>query len=299
MAAITAERVKELREKSGAGMMECKKALEHNDGDLEKSIKWLREKGIASAEKKAGRAAAEGLAGLRVSGSSGVIVELNCETDFVARTEKFLALLDAATASAAAAADLPGDPAAAAAALSAARAADGRTLEEHVKAAIGTLGENMALARVLRLTVARGALGSYRHSDGKLASLVALECGRPDTASRPEVVELARDLAMQVAGNLPPAEVVSRDQVSPELLKREREIALTQAQQAGAGKPQAIIEKIAEGKVNKVLQELTLLEQAFIKDPSVKVGDLVQRAAAKVGDTLKVSGFVRLKVGVK
>jgi elongation factor Ts len=298
MSAITATTVKELREKSGAGMMECKKALEQSNGDLDAAMKWLREKGAASAEKKAGRATAEGLVAFRVEGGKGVIVEVNCETDFVAKTEQFLALV-ADAADAAVKASLPADPAEAAAALAQAKAKDGQTLEAHVKAAIAGLGENMALARAAQITVKQGLLGSYRHSDGKLAALVALECGKADTAAKPEALELAKNLAMQVAGNLPPAEVVSREQISPALIAREREIAVTQAAQAGAGKPQAIIDKIAEGKVNKVLQEITLLEQPFIMETNLKISDLLKQAGAKLGDTLTVSGFARLKVGVK
>ncbi len=299
MATISAERVKELREKSGAGMMECKKALEQNGGDLEASMKWLREKGIASADKKAGRAAAEGLVGVRVGGGRGVVVELNCETDFVARTAPFQALLESITAATHAAPTLPADVVEAARAVAALKAADGRSLEDHVKGAIGALGENMALARVACLRVGRGVIGAYRHSDGKLASLVALECGKDASLADAGVESLAKDLAMQVAGHLPPAEVISRDHVSPALIEREREIALTQARQAGAGKPEAIVAKIAEGKVNKVLQELTLLDQAFVKDPAVKIVDLLKREGARVGDTLTVGAFVRLKVGVK
>ncbi len=278
-------------------MMDCKKALSENAGDMEKAVKWLREKGIAGAEKKAGRAAAEGLAGVKVSGNEGVIVELNCETDFVAKTDKFIALLAHATD--AGLKQIGGSHEAAAQAALKIVASDGQSVEEHIKSSIAALGENMALNRVARISVKQGALGSYRHSDGKLATLVALECGKADTAAKPEFLELAKDLAMQVAGNLPPAEVVSRDQVSPELIAREKEIALTQATQAGAGKPAAIIEKIAEGKLNKVLQEVTLLEQAFIKDPSVKIEGLLKQVGAKVGDTLSVGGFVRIKVGVK
>ena len=295
---ITAEMVRVLREKSGAAMMDCKKALTENAGDVEASMKWLREKGISSAEKKAGRAAAEGLAGYKIEGNKGVIVEINCETDFVARTEKFLALVDHAVV-AAHKTELPSDPIKASQVLAAVAAADGQTLEHHVKSTIGTLGENMALARVMSINVKQGVLGSYRHSDGKLVALVALECGKAETAAKPEIIELAKDLAMQVAGNLPPAEVVSREQISPELMAREREIAVTQAAQAGAGKPQAIIDKIAEGKVNKVLQEITLLEQAFIKDTSIKIIDLLKQAGTKAGDTLSVGAFIRLKVGVK
>lgn len=299
MSAITADKVKELREKSGAGMMECKRALESNGGDMEASMKWLREKGIASAEKKAGRAAAEGLAGLKVGAKQGVIVEVNCETDFVAKTPQFLALLDAAVQAADGAAGLPEDPTAAAQLVSQCKSADGQTIEQLVKSAIGTLGENMALARVAHISVKQGVLGSYRHGDGKLASVVALECGQGASLAKAELLELAKDLAMQVAGNLPPAEVVSRDQISPALVAREREIAVTQAAAAGAGKPQAIVEKIAEGKMNKVLQEITLLEQNFVKDGNVKVADLVKQTAAKIGDTITVAGFIRLKVGVK
>ncbi|HXC63919.1 MAG TPA: translation elongation factor Ts [bacterium] len=298
MSAITATSVKELREKSGAGMMECKKALEQSDGDLDAAMKWLREKGAASAEKKAGRATAEGLVAFRVEGGKGVIVEVNCETDFVAKTEQFLALV-ADAADTAAKTSLPADPTEAAAALAQAKAKDGQTLEAHVKAAIAGLGENMALARAAQITVKQGLLGSYRHSDGKLAALVALECGKADTAAKPEALELAKNLAMQVAGNLPPAEVVSREQISPALIAREKEIAVTQAALAGAGKPQAIIDKIAEGKVNKVLQEITLLEQPFIMETNLKISDLLKQAGAKLGDTLTISGFVRLKVGVK
>jgi elongation factor Ts len=292
MSAITADKVKELREKTGAGMMECKKALTENGGDMDAAVKWLREKGIAGAEKKAGRATAEGLVGLKVEGSKGVIVEINCETDFVAKTDPFQALV-AEAAEAALKAELPADPVAAAAALGSAGIA------AKVKETIAALGENMALARVASLRVRQGLLGSYRHSDGKLAAVVALECGKADSVARPEVVELAKNLAMQVAGNLPPAEVVSREQISPELIAREKEIAMTQAQQAGAGKPAHIIEKIAEGKVNKVLQEITLLEQAFIMDGNLKIADLLKQVGAKVGDTLSISGFIRIKVGVK
>jgi elongation factor Ts len=294
---ISADMVRILREKTGAAMMDCKKALTENAGDMDNAVKWLREKGIAGAEKKAGRAASEGLAGVKISGNDGVIVELNCETDFVAKTDKFIALLGHATeAGLKAVAD--SHEAAAQAALKIV-ASDGQSVEEHVKSSIAALGENMALARVARISVKQGLLGSYRHSDGKMASIVALECGKADTMAKAEFVELAKDLAMQIAGNLPPAEVVSRDQVSPALIAREKEIALTQATQAGAGKPANIIEKIAEGKLNKVLQEVTLLEQAFIKDPSVKIEGLLKQVGGKVGDTLSISGFIRIKVGVK
>lgn len=293
---ISADMVRILREKTGAAMMDCKKALAENNGDMDAAVKYMREKGLAGAEKKAGRATAEGLAGVKIEGKEGVVIELNCETDFVAKTEQFIALVNAAAE--AGLQQAAGEPAAVAQATLAAKVG-GESIEDKVKTAIAGLGENMQLARVARISVKQGALGSYRHSDGKMAAIVALECGKADSIAKPEFAELAKDLAMQVAGNLPPAEVVSRDQVSPELVAREKEIALTQAAQAGAGKPANIIEKIAEGKLNKVLQEVTLLEQAFIKDPSVKIDALLKQVGAKLGDTLSISGFIRIKVGVK
>ncbi len=297
MATITADQVRRLRESTGAGMMECKKALEENDADIEKAVKWLREKGIASAGKKAGRAAAEGLVSLVISGSKGVIVEVNCETDFVARTDKFKAAVQG-IARTALGAWPAGNATEAAQALLSVKGADGTSIDDTVKGLIAGLGENMALARVATLQVKQGVLGSYVHSDGKLAALVAVECGKADSVSKAELLELARDLAMQVAGNLPPAEVVTREQINPEIIAREREIANTQAQQQGAGKPANIIEKIAEGKLGKVLQEITLMDQLFVKDSGIKIHELVKQVGAKIGDTLTISTFVRVKVGV-
>ena len=294
--AISATLVRDLREKTGAGMMECKKALEESSGDLDNAVKWLREKGIASASKKAGRSASEGLVGVKVEGKAGVLVELNCETDFVALTDKFKAVVKELTEQGFK--DVAaGSPLAAAEAFLKKPSASnpGQSVEDMVKAAIGAMGENMSLSRAARLEVSQGLIGSYLHSDGKLASLVALKCGKAETASKPEAIELAKDLAMQVAGNLPPAEVVSREQVSPALIAREKEIAINQAR--ATGKPKNILEKIAEGKLNKVLQEITLLEQPFIKDPGLKVSDLVKNTAAKLGDSLSVEAFVRIKVG--
>lgn len=281
--------VRDLREKTGAGMLECKKALEESKGDMDGAVKWLREKGIASASKKAGRAAGEGLVGVKIEGTNGVLAELNCETDFVARTDQFKAVVASLTATALKDAR-PGEPKAAAAELL--KNAD---VETAVKSAIGAMGENMALSRVAKISVSTGILGSYLHSDGKLAAIVSIKCGKAETAQKAEVIELAKDIAMQVAGNLPPAEVVSRDQVSPELVAREKEIAINQAR--ATGKPENILEKIAEGKLAKVLQEITLLDQLYLKDPSIKVSELVKQVAGKAGDTLSIEAFVRIKVG--
>lgn len=295
-ASISATMVRDLREKTGAGMLECKKALEESAGDMDKAVKWLREKGIASAAKKAGRAAAEGLVGIKLEGKTGVLLELNCETDFVALTDQFKGLLSDLTAQALSEAPA-GDAKAAAAELLAKKSAKNaaQSVDEVVKAAIGAMGENMTLSRVAKLSVSQGLLGSYLHSDSKLATLVALKCGKSESASKPEVQELAKDLAMQVAGNLPPAEVVSREQISPALIAREKDIAINQAR--ATGKPEAMVEKIAEGKLNKVLQEIALLDQLFVKDPSMKISDLIKKVAGQVSDSLEVEGFVRLKVG--
>lgn len=295
-ATISATMVRELRDKTGAGMLECKKALEETSGDIDNAIKYLREKGIASAGKKAGRTASEGLVGLKIEGTTGVLAELNCETDFVARTDQFKAVVADLTHQAHKDAG-DGDAKANAAAMLAKPFAKnpGQSVEDVVKGAIAAMGENMALSRVSKISVSQGVLGSYLHSDGKLAAIVALKCGKADSAGKAEVIELAKDLAMQVAGNLPPAEVVSREQISPALVAREKEIAINQAR--ATGKPEAILEKIAEGKLNKVLQEITLLDQAFVKEPSLTIAALVKQVAAKIGDTLTVESFIRIKVG--
>ena len=285
--AITASQVKELRDKTGAGMMECKKALGETEGDLEKAVTWLREKGIASASKKAGRATAEGLIALKVEGKKAGLAEVQCETDFVAKTEDFQALI-AEAADAALALDTDDSKAGGEKVAS--------QLEEKIKATIGKLGENMGLPRAAALEVqGEGGLGSYLHPDGKLAVVVEIGCGKAETASKEAFVELTRDLAMQVAGHIPPAQAVSRDQIPADFIQKEKEIAIAQARETG--KPEAMLEKIATGKVNKVVGEVTLLDQVFVKESKTKVNEVVARVAKEVGDELTVKRFVRLKVG--
>jgi elongation factor Ts len=296
---ISASDVKELRERSGAGMMECKKALEENGGDMAKAMSWLREKGIAAAGKKASREAKEGLVGVKLEGRRAALVEVACETDFVAKTDDFKNLVAGLAEAAFKTASLSVDPAQAAQSLltqPSPRLA-GKSLDEEIKAVIGKLGENMFLARAAVLEApASGGLGTYVHG-GKLATVVALSCGKAETASKPEFEELARDLAMQAAGANPPAVAVSRDRLPADFIAKEKEIALAQAR--ATGKPEAILPKIAEGKVNKVLQEVSLLDQAFIKEPDKTVAGRVAEASKALGDTLKVENFVRLKVGEK
>jgi elongation factor Ts len=292
---VSASVVKELREKTNAGMMDCKKALEESGGDLDKAVKILREKGIASAAKKAGRSAAEGLVGFLIKGSKGVLIELNCETDFVARTQQFKDLLEQLTEVAWNNVS-PSSPEQAAQTFLSSSSGD-KTVEEIVKEAVASMGENMQLPRIMVLEAsATEVLGSYLHMDSKLAALVLLECGAGNS-DKPEVVDLVRELAMQVAGHLPPAEVITRDQISREMIDREKEIAMNQAR--ATGKPENILEKIAEGKLNKVFQEITLMDQVFVKDLALEISALVDGVSKKINAPIKVKAFYRMKVGEK
>ncbi len=269
---ITAESVKELRERTGAGMMECKKALVEAAGDLEAASEIMRKSGLTKADKKASRVAAEGRIAFAGSadGRSGVLVEVNCETDFVAREGDFVAFADAAAAAALA------SGATAVEAVLAAKGKDGSTLEERRRGLVAKIGENISVRRLARVT-APGALGSYVHGS-RIGAMVALEGGD---------ATLATDLAMHVAAINP--QFVDSSQVPAEQLAKEREILIAQA--AGEGKPQAIVEKMVEGRLRKFLAEITLVGQPFVKDPDVTVEKLLKQSAAKV------VAFARLEVG--
>jgi elongation factor Ts len=269
---ISASVVKELRERTGAGMMECKSALVEAKGEIEAALEILRTRGQAKADKKAGRVAAEGRIELALAadGSSCVILEANCETDFVARDENFVAFAReaAALALARAPADLAG--------LMALPASSGGTLEELRKALVAKIGENINVRRFERLT-ARGAIGTYVHGT-RIGVVVDVTGGDED---------LRRDLAMHVAASRP--QCVSPEQVPAEALERERRILTEQAAQEG--KPPEIVAKMVEGRLRKFLNEITLLGQPFVKDPDTTVAKLVQSQKATV------NGFVRLEVG--
>jgi len=269
---ITADSVKQLRERTGAGMMECKKALVEASGDLDAAAEIMRKSGLAKADKKAARVAAEGRIAFAAGadGRSGVLVEVNCETDFVAREADFVAF-----AGAVAAAALSGGTADVAAVL-AAKGADGATLEERRRGLVAKIGENIGVRRIAHVT-APGTLGSYLHGT-RIGAMVALEGG--DAA-------LGRDLAMHVAAINP--QYTDASQVPAEQLAKEREILIAQA--AGEGKPQAIVEKMVEGRLRKYLAEITLVGQPFVKDPEVTVEKLLKQAAARV------TAFARLEVG--
>ncbi|MEK4845954.1 translation elongation factor Ts [Bacillus altitudinis] len=272
--AITAQLVKELRQKTGAGMMDCKKALTETDGDIDKAIDLLREKGIAKAAKKADRIAAEGLTLIKTDGNTGVILEVNSETDFVAKNEGFQNLLNEL-------ADhlLVAKPATIEEA-HASKMENGSTVEEHITSAIAKIGEKITLRRFSVITKEdNAAFGSYLHMGGRIGVLAVLN-GTTDE-------ELARDIAMHVAAVNP--KYISRDQVSEEEANREREVLTQQALQEG--KPENIVAKMVEGRLNKFFEEICLLDQAFVKNPDEKVKQVVGAKNATV------QTYVRYEVG--
>lgn len=288
MAQITAALVKELREKTGGGMMDCKKALTETDGDLEAAVDWLRKKGLAAAAKKAGRTAAEGLVGVAVDGASGAMIELNSETDFVARNDKFqkivsdiaaIALANAGDLDAINAADYPGT---------------GRTVADELTQAIATIGENMSLRRAASLSVSDGVVASYIHNAvtdglGKMGVLVALE----STGDKAKLDELGKQIAMHVAAANPQS--VSADDMDPEIVERERSVLREQA--LASGKPAEIVEKMIEGRIRKFYQEVVLMEQTFVIDGESQVKKAVKNAEAGIGAPVTVKGFVRFALG--
>jgi len=288
MADITAAMVKELRESTGAGMMECKKALVEAEGDSSKATDILRTRGLAAVAKKAGRATNEGLASVLVSddGTSAALVEVNCETDFVSRNEVFGGYVSKITR-----AVLEADPAD----LEALKAAvvDGETVDALLTDAIHTIGENIQVSRFVRREVAQGAISSYIHGGGRLGILVQFKLGKAATAASDAFKAMAKDVAMQVAAANPGA--VTRDDFAPEVIAHEMEIYKAKA--AESGKPEAIQEKIAQGNLKKFYEENALLEQAFVKDPGQCVEDVVKCVAKALGDSIEIIGFDRFEVG--
>lgn len=287
MANITAGMVKELREKTGAGMMDCKAALTEVDGDIEAAIDWLRKKGLAKAAKKAGRVAAEGLIGLAVSGTTGVVVEVNSETDFVARNDQFQQLVrDIATVALNAEDDVE--------AVKAAAYPAGGTVAEAINNAVATIGEHMNLRRSKKLAVSAGAIGAYVHGSvgeglGKIGVLVALESeGKAD-----ELAALGRQIAMHVAAANPQA--LDAAGIDADVIAREKGVLAEKAK--ASGKPDNVVEKIVESGLKTFYKEVTLVEQAFIHDPSKTVAQAVKESEGKVGAPIKLVGFVRFGLG--
>ncbi|WP_439532694.1 translation elongation factor Ts [Polymorphobacter sp.] len=288
MADVTASMVKDLRDRTGAGMMDCKKALGETNGDMEAAVDWLRTKGLAAAAKKAGRTAAEGLVGVSVSGLSGAVVEVNSETDFVAKNETFQGFVRTVTELAlAGAADVP--------ALLATPYPGGLgSVQDQLTHNIATIGEHQSLRRVTSVSVGQGAVTSYVHNAtvpgmGKIGVLVGLE-----SSAGADVLEpLGKQLAMHIAAANPLA--LDADGLDPALVERERAIAREKA--ATSGKPADIIDKMIEGGVRKFAQENALLTQVFVIDGKSKVGDIVAAAAKAAGAPITVSSFVRIQLG--
>ena len=286
MAEITAQGVKALRDQTGAGMMDCKNALTATEGDMEAAVDWLRAKGLAKAAKKASRVAAEGLVGVAVGDRAGAMVEVNSETDFVARNELFQTLVGDITGAALAAggdverlkhAPYPGTA---------------KTIADHVADMIGKVGENMVVRRTAHLAVNEGVVGSYVHSQvapglGRIGVLVGLQ-----SAGKPEVLaDFGRQLAMHVAAANPVA--LDLAGVLPEVAEREKAILAEKNQ----GKPPHVLEKIMESGLRSYAKEHCLLDQAFVIDPSQSVSQALQQAAGRAGAPVAVTGFVRFRLG--
>lgn len=285
--AITAQTVRELREKTGAGMMDCKKALSENGGDMEAAVDWLRTKGLSAAAKKASRIAAEGLVGAASESTVGIVVEVNAETDFVARNEHFqkyvtdtvgLALKDFN--------DIES--------FKNTSYGNGRSVQEELTHLISIIGENMNLRRVVKLSVKKGMVGSYIHNAeapglGKIGVLVALS----SDADHDKLQELAKKLAMHVAAARPLALTI--EEVPAEAIERERAIYIEQALESG--KPRDVAEKMVEGRLRKYYEEVALLEQGFVMDPKKKIRDVLKEASKDLGSAVDLSAFVRLELG--
>jgi len=281
---ITAAMVSELRKKTGAGMMDCKKALSETGGNMEDAVDFLRKKGLSAAAKKSGRVAAEGSVSAISEGAVGALVEVNAETDFVAKNEAFQTFVsgvrDIVLANAVAdieelkTLDYPGV---------------GRTVAEELTHQIATIGENMSLRRLQRVDAGQGVVASYVHGAGKIGVLVELQTESTDE----RVSELGKQIAMHVAAAAP--QYLDRDSVPSSVVEKEKEIMRVKA--IDSGKPEKIVEKIIMGQINKYFGEVCLLEQAFVIDPDQKVGKVVEALAKELGSAIKLNSFVRYQLG--
>ena len=285
---ISAAQVKQLRDMTGAGMMDCKAALAETNGNIEEAVDWLRKKGIAKADKKAGRTAAEGLIGVAADATSAVVVEVNSETDFVARNDAFQQIVRN-IAEVALTTDGSGEAVA-----EARYPASAKNVSDTIKDAIGTIGENMSFRRSAKLAVSKGAVANYVHNGvadnlGKMGVLVAIETeGNADAARG-----FARQVAMHVAATNPMA--LTAEEVDASAVEREKAIYADQARQSG--KPENIIEKMVEGRMRKFFEEVVLLKQSFVMNPDVTVEQALKDAEAEIGAPAKITGFVRFALG--
>ncbi|MDG1030908.1 MAG: translation elongation factor Ts [Alphaproteobacteria bacterium] len=284
---VTAALVKELREKSGAGMMDCKKALNETNGDMDAAIDWLRTKGLAAAAKKSGRVASEGLVAISVSGTLGALVELNSETDFVSRNDEFQTFAKTLSSLALKASDIE-----------ALKAMDypntGRTVAEELTHKIATVGENMSLRRMEKVSVESGAIVPYIHNAtadglGRIGVLVGLS----SSADSAVLSGVGKQIAMHIAATTPAS--ISVDDLDPEMVARERDVLIEQAK--ASGKPQEIAEKMVEGRLRKYYEEVVLLEQTFVIDGETKVGNVIEAAAKDAGADIKLTHFAHFILG--
>ncbi len=281
---ITAAMVSELRKKTGAGMMDCKKALTETGGNMDEAVDFLRKKGLSAAAKKSGRVASEGAVVAASQGSVGAIVEVNAETDFVAKNEAFKVFVkdvcgivlaaDIADVDALKNSDYPGTD---------------RTVAAELTHQIATIGENMGIRRLARVDAGQGVVASYVHGAGKIGVLVELQTESTDA----KVVELGKQLAMHVAAAAP--QYLDRDSVPADIVEKEKEIMRVKALESG--KPEKIIEKIILGQINKYFGEVCLMEQAFVIDPDQKVGKLVSALGKELGTEIKLNSYVRYQLG--
>jgi elongation factor Ts len=284
---ISASLVKELREKSGAGMMDCKKALAENKGDMEAAMDYLRKKGLASAAKKSGRAAAEGLVSVAAQGNTAVVVELNAETDFVARNDQFQAFLTQAT-------DLALKNKIDSVEKLKASSFGAKTVEATLTDLIASIGENMNLRRLQRLSVNQGVVATYVHNvvspnKGKIGVLVGLE----SSGNAEKLTTLGRQLAMHIAATRP--ESVDVASLSKDLIARERSVYADKAKQSG--KPAEIVEKMVEGSLRKYYEQVVLLEQTFVIDGESKISAVLEKAGKEIGAPVKLTSFIRFELG--
>jgi len=286
MAEITAALVKDLREQTGAGMMDCKAALTETKGDLEAAVDWLRKKGLSKAAKKADRVAAEGLIGISTAPGKGAVVEVNAETDFVARNDHFQGLVKLI-------ADVALSTGGDAEAVRAAKAGN-KTVQEAIASAVATIGENMTLRRAASLSVGQGVVGTYMHNSiseglGKIGVLVALE----SPGNVEELAALGRLVAMHIAAAAPLA--VDSSGLATEVIEREKGVLADKAK--ASGKPDNVIAKIVESGLKSYYKEVCLLDQPYVHDDKKSVAQALKDAEAKVGGPIKVTGFVRYKIG--
>ena len=287
--AITAAMVKDLREMTGAGMMDCKKALAETDGDMDKAVEFLREKGLAAAEKKAGRIAAEGICATSISedGKVAAIVEVNSETDFVAKNETFRAFVNAVVnqASKTTTDDIDTflaekwelDPS--------------KTIKEELSSQIAVIGENMNIRRFQKVVAENGFVESYIHGGGRIGVLVEAECAVYNDAAK----EAAKNVAMQIAAIYP--KYVQRSEIPQDYIEHEKEILKAQAMNENTGKPENIIEKMIEGRLNKELKEICLVDQVYVKDGDLTVQKYLDSVSKEIGTPITIKSFVRFETG--